>query len=98
MGISSLESIGRIDTGLPKISAPTGGDGVSFAQSLGQALESVQQKNQEANVAVTGMLNNSVEVHDAMIALHEAEESFEVALAIRNKFVKAYQEIMAMDI
>ncbi len=42
------------------------------------------------------MLNNTVDVHEAMIALHEAEEAIEITVAIRNKFVQAYQEIMRM--
>ena len=94
MPVFNIGSIGRIDTTLPKTSATAGVDSVSFADSLGKALESVEEKNQEANVAVTGMLDKSVDVHDAMIALHEAEESLEITVAIRNKFVKAYQEIM----
>ena len=44
------------------------------------------------------MLNKTVDVHDAMIALHEEEESLEISLAIRNKFVQAYQEIMRMPL
>ena len=42
------------------------------------------------------MLNKTVDVHEAMIALHEAEESIEITVTIRNKFVQAYQEIMRM--
>ena len=98
MPVSAIGTIGRIDTALPK-TPPTGGvDTVSFADSLGKALESVEEKNQEANVAVTGMLNDTVDVHEAMIALHEAEEALEITVAIRNKFVQAYQEIMRMGL
>ena len=99
MSISTaIGTVGRIDTSLPKTSRTTAVDSTSFADSLGKALESVEEKNHEANVAVTGMLNNTVDVHDAMIALHEAEEAVEITVAIRNKFVKAYQEIMGMGI
>ena len=98
MTISSIGTIGRIDPSRTKTASATATDGASFAASLGKALESVEEKNQEANVAVTGMLNKTVEVHDAMIALHEAEESIEITVAIRNKFVQAYQEIMRMGI
>jgi len=73
-------------------------EGVSFGESLNSALEAVEQKNQEANTAVMGMLNGSVDVHEAMIALHEAEESIEITVAIRNKMVQAYQDIMRMPL
>lgn len=98
MSISTIGTIGRIDTSLPTTSKATPSEGASFADSLGKALETVEAKNQEANVAVTGMLNKTVDVHDAMIALHEAEESIEITVAIRNKFVQAYQEIMRMGL
>ena len=98
MPVSTIGTIGRIDTALPKV-APTGGaDSVGFADALGKALEGLEEKNQDANVAVTGMLNKTVDVHEAMIALHEAEESIELTVAIRNKFVQAYQEIMRMGL
>ena len=44
MPVSTIGTIGRIDTALPKTS-PTGGvDSVSFADSLGKALESVEER------------------------------------------------------
>lgn len=61
-------------------------------------MEDVEEKGQQANVAVTNMLNKTGEVHDAMIALHEAEEALELTIAFRNKFVQAYQEIMRLGI
>lgn len=98
MAVSAIGTIGRIDTALPKTSPAGGVDSVGFADVLGKALESVEAKNQEANVAVTGMLNGTVDVHEAMIALHEAEESLEITVAIRNKFMQAYQDIMRMGL
>jgi flagellar hook-basal body complex protein FliE len=98
MSVSIIGSVGRVDTALPKTSPTGGAESVSFADSLGKALESVEDKNQEANVAVTGMLNKTVDVHEAMIALHEAEEGLEITVAIRNKFVQAYQDIIRMGI
>lgn len=73
-------------------------ESASFADFLGKALETAEEKGREANVAVVGMLDKTVDVHEAMIALHEAEEAVEITVAIRNKFVKAYQEIMGMGI
>ena len=70
----------------------------SFAAVLNSAIETITETNKAANTAVTGMLNKTVDVHDAMIALHEEEEALEISLAIRNKFVQAYQEIMRMPL
>jgi flagellar hook-basal body complex protein FliE len=38
-----------------------------------------------------------VDVHDAMIATQKADMSFELALAVRNKAVAAYQQVMGMQ-
>lgn len=90
-GISSVGSVNGTNTLRP--AADTG-----FADMLEKLVGNVQSTNAEANTAVTKMLNGTGEVHEAMIALHEAEESLEITVAIRNKFVQAYQEIMRMNI
>ena len=96
----AISPIGGVDTGAGRRvgSATPATDGISFADSLGALLEDVEEKGQQANVAVTNMLSKTGEVHDAMIALHEAEEALELTIAFRNKFVQAYQEIMRMGI
>lgn len=98
MPVSLIGTTERIDAPRTAVGRVATAQEGSFAESLGKALETVEEKGQEANVAVIGMLNKTVDVHDAMIALHEAEEGVEVTVAIRNKFVKAYQDIMGMSI
>jgi flagellar hook-basal body complex protein FliE len=44
------------------------------------------------------MLNKTGDVHDAMIALHEAETTLQLTVQIRNKLVQAYQDVMRMPI
>ena len=69
-----------------------------FGDTLGKLIEGVEQKTAEANTAVSGMLNKQVDVHDAMIAMHEAEATLQLTVQIRNKLVQAYQDIMRMPI
>lgn len=96
---SAPNSAFRVDTPRSQpIAATNSADNTSFAETLGKAIDGVNDKNQEANVAVSKMLNGTGEVHDAMIALHEAEEALEITVAIRNKFVQAYQDIMRMPL
>ena len=38
-----------------------------------------------------------VDVHQAMIATEKASMAFELALAVRNKAVQAYQSVMGMQ-
>jgi len=43
------------------------------------------------------MTGSGVDVHTAMIAEQKADMAFELALAVRNKAVAAYQQVMGMQ-
>jgi flagellar hook-basal body complex protein FliE len=73
-------------------------DGESFGDTLKKLVEGVEGSSDQANTAVNGMLDKSVDVHDAMIALQRAEMSLQLAVQIRNKLVSAYQDIMRMPV
>ncbi|MEQ1760098.1 MAG: flagellar hook-basal body complex protein FliE [Vicinamibacterales bacterium] len=87
-------TIGGAGLGNPSEVTP----GVGFGDKLDALISKVETTNAEANTAVAGMLNGTTDVHEAMLALHEAEEALEITLALRNKFVQAYQDIMRMGI
>jgi flagellar hook-basal body complex protein FliE len=90
-------SNGALTRGLK--SAVTGGvDAGSFADKLGALVEHVEETAADANVKVSGMLDKSVDVHEAMLALTKAEQTFQLTVQIRNKLVNAYQEIMRMPV
>ena len=77
---------------------PNAGPG-EFAAILSNALvQRVEDTAAQANVAITNMVNGSGEVHDAMIALSEAEDALQLTVQVRNKFVQAYQDIMRMAV
>jgi flagellar hook-basal body complex protein FliE len=72
--------------------------GTGFSDTLGKLIDGVEHTEAAANTAVSGMLDKTTDVHDAMIALQKAELTFELTMQIRNKFVTAYQEIMRMPV
>jgi flagellar hook-basal body complex protein FliE len=52
----------------------------------------------QARAAVTGLMTGTgVDVHQAVIATQKAEMAFELALAVRNKAVQAYQSVIGMQ-
>jgi flagellar hook-basal body complex protein FliE len=52
----------------------------------------------QARAAVSGLMTGSgVDVHQAMIATEKADTAFEMALAVRNKAVQAYQQVIGMQ-
>ena len=72
--------------------------GAGFAEALGHLIDGVDRAGAASNTAVANMLDGSGEVHDAMIALQNAEMALELTVQVRNKLVQAYQDIMRMPI
>lgn len=80
-------------------SAATVGAGQTpFAGLIKGAIGSVQNLERQAANTVEGLMTGQgVDVHQAMIATQKADMSFEMALAVRNKAVAAYQQMMQMQ-
>jgi flagellar hook-basal body complex protein FliE len=70
----------------------------SFGDALGKLISGIENSSAAANTAVTGMMEKTTDVHDAMIALQREELTLQLSVQIRNKLVSAYQEIMRMPI
>lgn len=69
-----------------------------FSDLLTDAVGQVNQLEQQAQSAVTGLITgHGVDVHQAMIATEKADMAFELALAVRNKAVQAYQTVIGMQ-
>jgi len=69
-----------------------------FADVITDAVGQVNQLEEEAHSAVTGLMTGSgVDVHTALIATERANMAFELALAVHNKAVQAYQSVMGMQ-
>ena len=69
-----------------------------FADLITDAVGQVNQLEQQAQTAVTGLMTGSgVDVHKAMIATQKADMAFELVLAVHNKAVQAYQNVMGMQ-
>ncbi len=69
-----------------------------FGDLLKSAVSGIDALEQQAATAVQGLVRGSgVDVHDALIATQKADVSFELALALRNKAVAAYQQVMGMQ-
>jgi len=76
----------------------SGGAGTPFSELLNDAVGQVNQLESQAHSAVTGLMTGSgVDVHQAMIATQKASMAFELALAVRNKAVQAYQQVLGMQ-
>ena len=69
-----------------------------FSDLLTDAVGQVNQLQEQADAAVTGLMSGTgVDVHQAMIATQKASMAFELSLAVRNKAVQAYQQVIGMQ-
>ncbi len=74
------------------------GSSAPFADLLTDAVGQVNALESQADAAVRGLMTGTgVDVHQAMIATEKASMAFELALAVRNKAVQAYEQVMGMQ-
>jgi flagellar hook-basal body complex protein FliE len=74
------------------------GQGAPFSDLLTDAVSQVNELESRARNAVSGLMTgDGVDVHQAMIATQKANMAFEMALAVRNKAVQAYQQVIGMQ-
>jgi flagellar hook-basal body complex protein FliE len=70
----------------------------SFQSVLSDAVGRVEQFQQNSENAIGKYLSGEdVEVHKVALATQDAETSFDLFLAVRNKVISAYQEVMRMQ-
>ena len=83
---------------LPGI-APAQPAGDSFSNVLGRMVEEVNNRQVVANQAVGALQGGqTVPLHEAVIAMEEANVSFQLMIEVRNKLLESYQELMRMQI
>ena len=71
----------------------------SFASMLGQMVSDVNAKQNISAQAVSALQSGqAVPLHQAVIAMEEANVSFQLMVEVRNRLLDSYQEIMRMQI
>jgi flagellar hook-basal body complex protein FliE len=79
----------------PTSAAPAGGFMSSLQHAIGKANDIQLQASQATEALMTGQTQN---IHQTMVALQEADVSFQLMMQIRNKLLSAYEEIQRMQI
>lgn len=89
----------QIDVRPTQRATPAQGEGESFADVLSGAVSEVQKLQNEADNAVRDLVSGEVkDITEAMVAIERADVSFQTMMAIRNKIVAAYEEVMRMQV
>lgn len=89
---------------LPPLEKGVGGKKVShdpisdFKNILNKSVQETNDLFAQADQATQAMAFGQKDVHQAMIALEQANLAFQLMIQVRNKMISAYQEIMAMQV
>ena len=83
----------------PAAAGAASGNAPGFGQVLGQAVDGLQAAQANADrLAVSAATGDLTNVHDYMIAATEASLDTELTVAVRNKAVDAFNQIMNMGV
>lgn len=95
-----LEAMGNRMSSVENNIAPVNNSTSDFGSMLKQAVNSVNDIQQEAGAKRTAfeMGDRSVTLADTMVTAAKAGIAFDATLQVRNKFVEAYKEIMSMPV
>ena len=70
-----------------------------FSDIFRDSLEKINNLQSRADDQVTAVQSGrSADMIEAVVALEEADMSFQLLLQVRNKVVKAYEEVMRMQL
>jgi flagellar hook-basal body complex protein FliE len=102
----AISPLGAISTGALSNAAPlqnatkvAGTSGDSFGDVVSKAIDSLQQTQTKAdNLAAQAATGDLTDVHDYMIASTQANLATELTVAVRNKAVDAFNDIMRMSL
>lgn len=103
-----MSQLSAVSSGIPPIPEVTqtgsaGGAAASgtsgFLDSLKSAIGKVNDAQMDARQAVDALMTGETQdIHRTMVALQEADVSFQLMMQIRNKLVTAYEEIQRMQV
>ena len=97
--ISAYLQASKMGTGAADAaSSATSAGGTSFGDMLSGVLSDAAQNGRAAELTASGAIQGKGDLVDVVTAVQAAEVSLETVVAIRDKVIAAYQEIMRMPI
>ena len=107
MASNPIEGLGGIqpskldlDPRLPRVAARPASEGAkSFKDVLAESVGEVHRLQNEADTTIKKLVAGEInDVSDAIVAVEKADMAFQTMMAVRNKIVAAYEEIMRMQV
>jgi flagellar hook-basal body complex protein FliE len=96
---AAIQKTGLSELGRLNQSNQTQGAAGAFGSTLTNALNDLSHMQVTADQSIQKLAaGENVDLHQVMIAAEETDVSFRVAMAMRDKLVEAYQEVMRMQV
>jgi flagellar hook-basal body complex protein FliE len=100
--IQAIAAIGAVDPALERpapVAAHAAPATTSFAQLLYDGIDRVNAKANAADAAARSFaLDDNIPPHRVLYALEQSSMSLQMMMAVRNRLVEGYQEIMRMQL
>jgi flagellar hook-basal body complex protein FliE len=99
---SAYANIARLaadpSTALAGLGGAKGGSDTSFTSVLKEAMGAIQETGKKSDSQSLAMANGKSNMVDAVTAVAETEVAIDAVVAVRDKVIAAYEEIMKMPI
>lgn len=83
---------------LVRSSAGGGNSETSFGSVLKEAMHAINETGQKSDTQTRAMVNGKSNMVDVVTAVAETEVAIDAVVAVRDKVIAAYEEIMKMPI
>ena len=94
-----LPGVDGVTEGIPGSLSTERPSSDAFGSLLNKLVQDVNAKQVDAHNAVASLQSGgNVSLHQAVIAMEEANISFQLMVEVRNKLLEAYQELMRMQV
>ncbi|MBD9526308.1 MULTISPECIES: flagellar hook-basal body complex protein FliE [Paracoccus] len=91
--ITSIDAANAYDRARPAVSPASG-----LPQGVTAAAAEFAQVMDQVDITAMGAMNGATDTHQLVQSIAQAEIALETAVAIRDKVVEAYQEILRMPV
>ncbi len=102
MSVSGIESVGftpLVPTNVSATAAPKAASGQEFGNLVLDGIDRLEQvQDKSAQLSVKAATGDLTSIHDYTIAATEADVTTQLTVAVRNKAVDAFNEIMRMQV
>jgi flagellar hook-basal body complex protein FliE len=100
---SAYASVARIasDSGALTLGRQSGAEGAgdtSFASALKEAIGSVAEMGRKSDAQTRAAANGKANIVDVVTAVSETEVAIDAVVAVRDRVIAAYEDIMKMPI